>query len=128
MQWIALAGVVAGCLWLIVVAWLMWSRPQDCLRWLAMFASTWRINVTELGLRALLGLCIILRAPFSKAPAVFDVMGWFLLVTAVLLLATPRRWHNAYAVWWAQRLPVWLVRWLVPLTAAAGLSLAYFAM
>ncbi len=128
MQIVALAAVVLSGLWLIVVAWLMWARPRNCLSWLNLFASTWRINVTELSLRATVGLALLVRSPSSKAPDLFEIGGWFIFVTSIMLLIVPRPWHSAYAVWWSKKLPTSFVRAMAPLTAAAGLLLIYVAL
>ncbi len=128
MQIVALAAVALSGLWLIVIAGLMWARPQNCLSWLSKFASTWQINVTEMSLRGAVGLSFLVRSPSSKAPELFEIGGWFIFVTSIMLLIVPRRWHAAYAVWWSKKLPTSFVRAMAPLTAAAGLTLIYVAL
>jgi hypothetical protein len=128
MEYISLLLIALSSLWLLSVAWLMWLRPDDCLRWLNLFASTWRINLLELGSRAIAGLALLVRAPWSKLPTAFEVGGWFILISSLLLLAVPRRWHSAYAKWWAARMSPRFVRAMAPLTAIAGIGLFYLAL
>lgn len=91
-------------------------------------ASNWRQNVIEQGLRILAGAALILRAPASKLPMVFEVAGWLLVASSVLILVAPLRWHGAYGRWWVGRIKPWLIRLLSPLPMAAGAGLIYTAL
>lgn len=128
MQIVALILVLLSSAWLVFVAWLMWKRPADCLRWLSLMATTWQINVTELGLRGLAGVALVLRSDSSKAPDLFELGGWFILVSSMVLLLVPRRWHAAYAVWWSKKFSAKNVRLVSPLSGLFGLTLAYLAL
>lgn len=127
MQYLALIGVILAGTWLVLVAGLMWSLPNRCLGWLGLMASTWRINIIELGLRGLAGLGLVGRAEMSKAPAAFELSGWFIVVTSILILLAPRRRHAAYAVWWSSKLPSSFVRLMSLPTAISGALIAYAA-
>jgi hypothetical protein len=122
-QSLASAILVGSALWLIAVGILMLVRPQLCLSVLSKTASTRRINNTEQGLRLLAGLALVVRAPFSDLPRVFEIGGWFIVVSSITLLFIPLRWHAGYAVWWANALPLWAVTPVAPLSVAAGLGL-----
>jgi hypothetical protein len=128
MQYLALIGVILAETWLVLVAGLMWFWPDRCLRWLGLMASTWRINIIGLGLRGLAGLALVGRAGLSKAPAAFEISGWFIIVSSVLILLTPRRLHAAYAVWWSGKLPSAFVRLMALPTAIGGALIAYAAI
>lgn len=128
MQTASLILVLFSAAWLLFVGGLMLFRPDDCLRWLSQMASTWRINVTELGLRGLAGAALVVRSPSSKMPEVFEIGGWFIVATSVILLLIPRRWHAAYAVWWSNKLSSAQVRLASPFSAVFGLTLAYLAI
>lgn len=128
MQFVALMLVMLSSAWLVFVAWLMWNRPADCLHWLSLMASTWQINVSELGLRGLAGVALVVRSGSSKAPDLFELGGWFVVVSSVVLLLIPRQWHAAYAVWWSKKFSANHVRILSPFSALFGLSLAYLAL
>lgn len=128
MQILALVGVILAGIWLILVAGLMWFAPDRCLRWLGLMASTWPINIIELGLRMLAGLALVGRAEMSKSPAIFEICGWFIAVTSVMILLTPRRAHAAYAVWWSSKLPTSFVRIMAFPTALGGALIAYMAI
>lgn len=128
MQFGALMIVVLASAWLVLVSWLMWNRPNDCLRWLGLMASTWQINVTELGLRGLVGAALVVRSASAKVPDQFELVGWFVLFSSIFLLLIPRKWHAAYAVWRSEKLSARFVKLMSPPTAALALLLTHLAI
>jgi hypothetical protein len=130
---IALIVVAAAGLWLVGVALLMALRPRYCLHLLETMKanlerSNWRLQFTEQGLRVLAGAALIVRAPASKLPLVFEVAGWVLVATSLVIMAAPIRWHGAYGSWWVKRLTPLVVCILSPVPAAAGAGLIYAAL
>lgn len=128
MEQLALAGTAAAGLWLIGVGALMALLPNTALRVLRLTASTRTINNTEQGLRLIAGLALLLRSPASKLPQVFEIVGWFIVLSSLVLLVLPLKWHSAYAIWWADRLKPAAVRLVAPMSALAGISLIYAAV
>jgi len=128
METIALLLVAATGLWLVATALLMAVRPLTFLHLLSRTASSRRINNTEQGLRLIAGLALITRAGASKLPELFEVGGWFIFTSSVILLVLPLRWHAAYAIWWSLKLKPWAVRAIAPTSAAFGLGLVYAAL
>lgn len=133
LQSIALILVVAVALWLIVVAFLMALRPQYCVHLFEKMSanlerSNWRLQFTEQGLRVIAGAALIVRAPVSKLPLVFEVVGWLLVATSLLIMAVPIRWHGAYGRWWVKWLTPLVIRVFSPAPVAAGVVLIYLAL
>jgi hypothetical protein len=128
MQTIALAILVLSSVWLVAVAALMVLRPAWCIHLLGLMASTHRINLTEQGLRMTAGAALIVRAPESKLPLLFEAGGWFIVATSILLSVLPLRWHAAYAIWWSRQLTPGAVRALSPHSAVLGAGLVYVAL
>jgi len=128
MERLALIIVVVSGLWLIAIGFFMAVRPQSALRMLSLTASTWRINLVEQGLRMLAGIALIVRAESSKLPDLFQVGGWFVVLSSLILIAMPLRWHAAYAIWWSHKLRPWSVRTIAPLSVLAGAGLIYAAI
>ena len=124
---LAKLGVYAFGLWLIAVAALMAFGPARALQVLAAMGSTPLIHFGEHALRSLAGLALIGASETARFPTVFYVSGLFLVLSSALIVIAPRRWHHGYARFWAQRLPVWSIRWLSSLSAAAGLALIWAA-
>lgn len=132
MQGIAFLIVAASGLWLIGVAALMALRPRYCLHllgWMAtrLAASDWRLNLIEQGLRLMAGAALIVRAPWSKLPWLFEVAGWLLVGTSILIVILPVRWHGAYGGWLLKWLTPRVVRALAPVSALMGGGLIYLA-
>ena len=132
MQTIALIVVIAAGLWLVGVAFLMALRPRYCLQLsetmrASLAQSNWRVQFIEQGLRVLAGAALIVRTPASKVPLLFEVAGWILMVTSLLIMAAPIRWHGTYGAWWLKWVTPLLVRILSPVPAAAGVGLIYAA-
>ena len=132
MQTIALIVVAAAGLWLVGVAFLMALRPRYCLHLFEKMSanlerSNLRLQFTEQGLRVLAGVALIVRAPASKLPLIFEVAGWLLVATSLLIMLVPVRWHGAYGRWWVGRIPPLAIRLLFPVPMMAGAGLIYAA-
>jgi len=98
-------------------------RPQRTLKVLSLSASNRTVNNVEQGLRLLAGLSLLLRSPASKLPQAFEISGWFIILSSLVLLVLPLRWHSTYAVWWADRLEPTTVRLVASVSALAGMGL-----
>lgn len=124
----ALLILIAAGGWLMAVGVLLALRPQRALDILSLTASSHRINLTEQGLRMLGGFALVARAASSQLPALFEVGGWFIVLSSAALMVVPLRIHAGYAIWWAKRLPHWAVRAVAPFSIVIGLGLIYAAI
>jgi len=125
--------VLLACGWLVVVALLMALKPGLCFRLFARMsaaleASNWRVHLVEQGLRIVVGGAFIAHAPASKLPIAFEVAGWILVLTSVLILLAPIRWHGKFGTFWVERLTPAIVRACAPLPALAGAGVIYAAI
>lgn len=123
-RWTALAtGVVLGG-----VSLFMLLNPRAALLALGRMGSTPLIHYGELTVRIAAGAGLAAAAAASRFPQTLLVAGLFLIVSAVVLLVLPRRWHAGYSSWWARRLPPFAVRvsGLVGAAAAGALVRAVF--
>jgi len=133
MQTVSLVVVAASGLWLVAISFLMALRPRYCLqvfeRMTASLAATnWRLQLTEQGLRILAGAALIVRSPLSKLPLAFDVAGWCVVITSLLILALPIRWHASYGDFWCRWLTPLALRVLCPIPAIVGAGIVYAAV
>ncbi|QZH75951.1 MAG: hypothetical protein JY451_05075 [Erythrobacter sp.] len=126
-QPLALGAILIAALWLGLVAVIMALSPQVAVRSLAAMGSTRAIHFGEHVPRALVGAAMILRAVESKAPLLFELGGWFLVASSIVIMVAPRQWHNHYSAWWAERIPPWVFRALALPTLLLGGGLAYLA-
>lgn len=128
MEQLGLVGTAAAGFWLICIGGFMALLPDNALRVLRLTASTRTVNNSEQVLRLIAGLAFLLRSPASKLPEVFEIAGWFIILSSLALLVLPLSWHSAYAIWWADRFNPATVRLLAPISALAGIGLIYAAV
>ena len=62
-----------------------------------------------------------------QLPLVFEVAGWLLVVTSLLIMVAPIRWHGAYGRWLLGRIAPLAIRVLSPVPMMAGAGLIYSA-
>ena len=120
-RWVA---VLIGA-WLIAISLVMLFKPQAALAALGKMGSTNVIHFTELGLRLAGGIVVAVAAAESRFPAILTAIGWFVVVSSIVLMMLPRPWHAAYSSWWAKRIPPLAVRLLAPFSMLAGGALIY---
>lgn len=119
-----LAVGLAG-LWMCGLGILMLTMPRLALAPLARMGSTRSIHVGELVIRIVVGVAFILSASATSVQQAFVAFGSFLIISALVLLALPRRWHAAYSVWWSRRISEPAVRLIGLPSVAAGIALTW---
>jgi len=124
---VVLAKYVVICfgLFLISVGFLMLLAPKKAQEILKKAGSTPLINFGELVIRMIPATAMILYADLSKYPEFFKLLGWFMLVTSVLLLLVPRKYHHAYALWCASFLSPIYIRSISPFSFLFGCFMLY---
>ena len=128
MEFLSKLIVGAFGLWMMGVSVMILIRPKMMLAALRKMASTNLINYTELSLRLLVGIGVVGLAPFTPYKKLLQICGGFLMVTAIILMLIPRRWHHAYAVWWADKLKPWHVQLATPISFAVGAAALWLVM
>jgi len=124
----ALVAIWAGAAWLVFVAAVAALAPDRARAGLAAMGSTVAINWAEHAPRALVGAAMVIRAPEAAWPIAFEVAGWFIVASSVVILLVPLHWHNGYARWWAARFPAAVIRLLAIPAMALAAALAYGAI
>lgn len=120
-QWlVVLAGV-----WLIALGVFMLIRPRQALAALGRMGGSPGVHFGEMAVRILAGTAMVFAAAASRFPVAVSVIGGFLVVSALVLLLLPRRWHAAYSTWWSHRIPVGAVRLIAPVSWAMGAALIW---
>jgi hypothetical protein len=76
----------------------MFFNPRKARYILRKFASTNFINYTEITLRMSIGIALILYSNFCKFPETFKILGWFMLITALILYCIPRKLHHKFSI------------------------------
>ena len=112
-------------LWMIGLGVFMAVAPSRALAALAAMGGTPTVHFGEMALRIGAGVALVFVAQASRFPTAVQVVGGFLIVSAVVLMLLPRRWHSAYSRWWAARIPRWAVRIVAPTSVLIGAVLIW---
>lgn len=123
-QWLV---VVAG-LWLIGLGFFMLIHPRQALAALGQMGGSPTVHIGEMAVRILAGIAMVFAADASRFPVAIAIIGSFLIVSALVLLLLPRRWHAAYSTWWSCRIPVAAVRLIAPMSWAMGGALIWIVV
>lgn len=123
-QWLV---VVAG-LWLMGLGIFMLIQPRRALVALGQMGGSPTVHIGEMAVRILAGMAMVFAATASRFPAAITVVGSFLIVSALVLLLLPRRWHSAYSTWWSRRIPVQAVRLIAPISWLMGGALIWIVV
>ena len=133
MDTVALIIVTAAGIWLVAISLLMALRPRYCLQLFekmtsSLAGSNWRLQLTEQGLRIVAGAALIVRSPLAKLPLAFEVAGWCIVISSLLILALPIRWHGSYGHWCTRWLSPVVIRVLSPVPAIVGAGIVFAAV
>lgn len=125
---LALAVCLLTAGWLFLVGLYALLSPEKARAALAAMGSNWRIQLGEHIPRAIVGIAMVLHAPYSKLPGLFGIAGWFIVASSLVILALPMRWHNAYSRWWAERIPTKAFRFLSIAAFLLAGAMAYITL
>lgn len=107
---------------------LMLLAPERARNTIRKAGSTNLINYGEISIRMIPAAAMVVLADFSKFPAPFEIMGWFMLATSLVLFFVPPKLHNAFSNKGADKLNPLLIRILSPIAVTAGLLVIYNAL
>lgn len=104
---------------------LMLFAPEKARQILRKAGSTNFINYAEITLRIIPAIGLILAAEVSKFPEFFKILGWFMLITSLILYFVPRRLHHGYSVKCADIIKPFYFQIISPLAFLFGFILIY---
>ena len=76
----------------------MLYRPKKSRATLRLAGSTNFINYAEITIRIIPAAAMVISSEVSKFPEFFQLLGWFMIITSLVLYAIPRKLHHAYAM------------------------------
>lgn len=79
---------------IIFIGFIMLINPNKARSTLRKAGSTNFINYSEITIRLIPAIALILYSNFSKFPEPFKIFGWIMLITSVVLYAVPRNRHH----------------------------------
>jgi hypothetical protein len=90
------AILVAFGLFLVGLTVVVFAKPAVAERFFTSFASSARAHYTEQIVRLLIGASLIVRSGVMWQPKVFWLVGWGIVVSSLVLILTPWRWHDRF--------------------------------
>jgi len=90
--------VIASLAYLLVLGLVCLFAPARGRAFLGSFVSSFRAHLLELGLRIVAGLAFVVQADQCRWPLVFQGLGGVLIVSSLVLLVLPWRWHQRFAL------------------------------
>jgi len=84
------------------------ARPARVERFLLAFASTARAHYIEQAARIIIGASLILLSPSMWQSGLFRLFGWAIVLSSLVLICLPWRWHDRLG----ERMRPMLVRYL----------------
>ncbi len=110
---------------IVFAGFMMLFRPKKARKTLQLAGSTNVINYTEITLRFLIALALIYYAEYAKLPEAFSVLGWFMLITSLILYAVPRKLHHQFSLKSAGILKPVYFQWIAPFAFVFGGLIIY---
>lgn len=123
--------IIAKCIvilfgvFLISVGFLMLFSPSKAREYLKKAGSTNFINYSEITIRMIPAAALIIYSELSKYPEIFEILGWFMIATSLVLYFVPRRIHHNYALKCADILIPKFIRLASPFSILFGLAVIY---
>lgn len=85
-------------IFIILIGFLMLFKPNKARIALRKAGSTNFINYSEITIRIIPAVALILYANLSKFPEAFKIFGWFMLITSLILYIVPRKLHHKFSM------------------------------
>jgi len=103
----------------------MLLKPTKTREYLRLAGSTNLINYTEITIRMIPASGLVLYAEYSKFPEIFKYLGWFMILTSLVLYFVPRGLHHRYALMCADILTPRLIKATSPFSILFGSGIIY---
>jgi len=110
-------------LFFIMVGLLMFFQPEIIRKTIRKAGSTKFINYVELLTRMLPGIAFILYSKYSNYMIIFNVIGYFIILSSIILLLIPRKIHNRFSVQCAEILKPNYFKIISPFSIIIGIIL-----
>lgn len=109
----------------IATGFLMLFAPQKAREILRKAGSTDLINYTEITVRMIPAIGLIVYAGYSRFPQVFHMVGWFMLGTSIVLYFVPRNLHHTYSLKSAEIIKPFYFQIISPFAMLIGIAIFY---
>ena len=121
MELISKSIVFAFGMFLIFSGFLMFLNPERARAIIGKAGSTIVINYGELIVRLFLGISFVISAKTNAYELYFRFFGYFLIISAVILMLTPMKTHHKFSTKAAETLKPMYLRICAPFSIGFGL-------
>jgi hypothetical protein len=90
--------VIIFGVFIIFVGFVMLFVPKKARATLRKAGSSNFINYSEITIRLIPAIALILYSDFSKFPDAFNIFGWVMLITSLILYIVPRKVHHNFSM------------------------------
>tara|TARA_R110002050_G_scaffold1281_5_gene9340 strand:+ start:2225 stop:2614 length:390 start_codon:yes stop_codon:yes gene_type:complete len=115
-------------IFIIFAGLLMLFAPKKARETLRKAGSTNFINYAEITIRMIPATALILYSDLSRFPEFFKILGWFMLITSLILYFIPRKIHHKYSLTSADILKPIYFQLLSPISFFFGFFIIYSAL
>ena len=102
---------------------MLFFNPKKDKKIIAMAGSTTFINYFELTIRLIVGIAFIFVS--TKFDQVYSMIGYFLIISALILMIIPKKLHNGFSTKAAEKLKPIYLKIAAPFSLFGGLLLIY---
>ena len=110
---------------IISIGFIMLFNPRKARDILRKAGSTNLINYAEITLRLIPAIAFIACADASKFPLAFEVFGWIMLSTSLILYAIPREIHHKFSMKSADLIKPFYFQLISPFAFLFGILITY---
>mgnify|MGYP006196178703 FL=1 len=118
-------SVIVFGIFFILVGLLMLFNPNKAREIVRKAGSNNLINYTEITLRIIPAIGMIIYADYSKAPQILTMFGGFMLATSLILYIVPRTMHHNYSLKCADFLKPIYFQIIAPFSVGIGCWIIY---
>jgi hypothetical protein len=94
------------CIWGILI-------PKALMGWVMQFWRKPSGIYLAVAVRIGLGILFVLVADQTRFPGVFDFLGYFMIIAAVMISLIGRKRLDNFMQWWLEKPPLFIRTWLV---------------
>jgi uncharacterized membrane protein YfcA len=120
--------VILFGVFIILVGFLMLFKPSKARSILQKAGSTNLINYSEITIRLIPAIALIIYSDFSKYPIAFKIFGWIMIITSLILYIIPRKTHHKFSMISAAILKPIYFRLISPFAFLLGFLIIYNAL
>ncbi|VXB75778.1 conserved membrane hypothetical protein [Flavobacterium sp. 9AF] len=110
-------------LFLIYASFFFFFKPFKAKEIIAKAGSTYFINYLELVTRLIIGLAFIISSEKSNFQIQFNIVGYFLVISALILMIVPIKKHNQFSRKAADKLKPIYLKISAPISLFLGILL-----